>query len=124
MRSAAAILRAVWTTCSIKVMPPARCSTLALLDFILVPSPAARMATVTAVCMSNLSNGFRQNGLEFGTTLAPPAARHGQPDSHVGDLVGIVSHHARLPDEIAGHNLHPDPEHLVNIILHRQGLLA
>src|SRR5580698_1702278 len=33
-------------TCSIKESPPARCSTLARLDFIRVPRPAARITTL------------------------------------------------------------------------------
>ena len=43
------VARALSTTCSTSVIPPARCSTLALRDFILVPRPAASTTTVTSV---------------------------------------------------------------------------
>src|SRR5437879_3140055 len=47
MSSGEVISDAIFTTCSIKVSPPARCSTLAFFDFMRVPRPAARITTLT-----------------------------------------------------------------------------
>ena len=49
IRSGGASARAVRSTCSIRYLPPARCSTLALRDFMRVPSPAARTTTVNGM---------------------------------------------------------------------------
>src|SRR5690242_5805381 len=67
MRSGGVMRDAVFTTCSIRVRPPARWSTFARFDFMRVPRPAAR---ITTLIVGSISIPGPQARLDH----APPAA--------------------------------------------------
>ncbi len=99
MRSAGATARAACTTCSTSASPPARCSTLACLERMRVPNPAAKITTVvfiasfSATPLKNECGPF--SSLSLVRFLAPPALR--QVKRHSAQRAGIVAGSCHLP---------------------------
>src|ERR1035441_1889155 len=113
IRSAGASRSAVETTCSASGLPPAWCSTLARRDFMRVPSPAARITTVTGVAINTILGPP-----EF---AASPLLR--QLDRHGGGGPGIVPHLFSLPHQVPRHYRHAHFDDCLDVVLHGRGLL-
>src|ERR1700730_10791761 len=91
---------AAWTTCSTSVSPPARCRTLARLDFIRVPRPAARITTLSGDVIRFLL--FRSEDTDF--RLGGSAAAS-QFQRYVGDSSGVVTHNFTIGQQVPGNDL-------------------
>src|ERR1700720_880609 len=115
---------AALTTWSTSVSPPTRCSTLARLDFMRVPRPAARITTLIGDFIRLLFDG----GSLFLSKNADLPARGAAPSSQLhrdfGRSPRIVAYDLALSEQIRGDHLQPHAGQPVNIVDHRLGLLG
>src|ERR1017187_6055636 len=107
IRSAGASRSEVETTCSTSGFSPAPCSTLARRDFTRVPSPAARITTVTGVAINTILWPLE--------SAASSLLR--QLDRHSGRGPGIVPHLFSRPHQVPGYHLHAHFENSLGVVL-------
>src|SRR5438270_9030248 len=111
-RSGGASPRTAAIACSIRVFPPARCSTLAMRDFMRVPCPAARITTA-----ASLSIDF-----QFKFTRPFPAP-HCEGERHLRDGGRVVANLRAALQQIGDHHFHSHFFERPGVILNRHGPL-